>query len=261
MITSTRNRKIQHVRALLGHGRARRAAQSFVVEGVRLVEEAFEGGWEAELVLHSGDLNPRGQALLQGFQERGAIIEAVSPNVMQSASDTQTPQGILAVVHTRSLPLPEQPDFVFIPDGVRDPGNLGTMLRTATAAGVEAVLLPPGSVDPFSPKVLRAGMGAHFRLPIQSLDWEQIAALVQRHQLHVYLAAARQGQPHNQANFRHPLALLIGGEAEGAGSSGKRLADECVHIAMPGRVESLNAAAAAAILLFEVVRQRQAPAI
>jgi TrmH family RNA methyltransferase len=259
MITSARNPKIQHIRALQGRGRARRAAQSFVVEGVRLVEEAFEAGWEAELVLYSGDLNPRGQALLQGYQKRGATIEAVSPGVMQTASDTQTPQGILAVVRTRSLALPERLNFVFIPDKVRDPGNLGAMLRTATAAGVEVVLLPPGSVDPFSPKVLRAGMGAHFRLPIWNLDWGQIAELVQSHHLHVYLAAARQGKPHTQADFRRPLALLIGGEAQGAGSSGKRLADEWVHIPMPGKVESLNAAVAAAILLFEVVRQRQEP--
>jgi TrmH family RNA methyltransferase len=257
MITSAQNPKIQQVRALQGRGRARRAAQSFVIEGVRLVEEAFEAGWEAELVLHSDELNQRGQALLQGFQERGASIEAVSPNVMKAASDTQTPQGILAVVRMRSLPMPERPDFVFILDGVRDPGNLGTMLRTATAAGVEAVLLPVGSVDPFSPKVLRAGMGAHFRVPIQNLDWEQIAGLVHSRHLHVYLAAARQGLPHTQADFRRPLALMIGGEAEGAGSSGRSLADECVHIAMPGKVESLNAAAAAATLLFEVVRQRQ----
>jgi TrmH family RNA methyltransferase len=256
MITSAHNPKIQQVRALQGRGRARHAAQSFVIEGVRLVEEAFEAGWEVELVLHSGELNPRGGALLQGFQERGASIEAVSPNVMQAASDTQTPQGILAVVRMVSLPMPERPDFIFIVDGVRDPGNLGTMLRTATAAGVNAVLLTPGSVDPFSPKVLRAGMGAHFRIPIQNMEWEEVARLVHDHHLHVYLAAARQGQPHTRADLRRPLALIIGGEAEGAGSSGRGLADECVHIAMPGRVESLNAAAAAAILLFEVVRQR-----
>jgi TrmH family RNA methyltransferase len=257
MITSTRNPKIQHVRTLQGRGRTRRAEQSCVIEGVRLMEEAFEAGWEAELVLYSGDLNQRGQALLQSFQERGTTIEEVSPNVMKAASDTQTPQGILAIVHMRRLALPEQLNFAFIVDGVRDPGNLGSMLRTAIAAGAGAALLPPGNVDPFSPKVLRAGMGAHFRLPIESLDWEQIAELVQRYQLHVYLAAARQGVPHTQADFCRPLALLIGGEAEGAGSIGRKLADECVHIAMPGKVESLNAAAAAAILLFEVARQRQ----
>jgi TrmH family RNA methyltransferase len=257
MITSAHNPKIQHIRALQRSGSTRRAEQACVIEGVRLVEEAYQAGWEVDLVLHSGDLTQRGQALLQGFLERGATIEEVSPNVMKSASDTQTPQGILAVVRTRRLALPERLTFAFILDSVRDPGNLGSMLRTATAAGVEAVLLPPGNVDPFSPKVLRAGMGAHFRLPIESLDWEQVVDLVGSHQLHVYLAAARQGMHHTQADFRQPLALLIGGEAEGAGFSGRELADECVHIAMPGKVESLNAAAAAAILLFEVVRQRQ----
>lgn len=257
MITSARNPKIQHIRALQRRASTRRAEQACVVEGVRLVEEAFNAEWEVEMVLHSGDLTQRGQALLQGFRERGATIEAVSPNVMKAASDTQTPQGILAVVHTRRLALPERLTFAFILDGVRDPGNLGSMLRTATAAGVEAILLPPGNVDPFAPKVLRAGMGAHFRLPIESLDWEQVVGLIRSHQLHVYLAAARQGATHTQANFRRPLALLIGGEAEGAGFSGRELADDRVHIAMPGNVESLNAAAAAAILLFEVVRQRQ----
>lgn len=259
MITSTRNPKIQHVRALQGRGRTRQAAQSFVVEGLRLVEEAVGAGWDAELVLHSGELNRRGQALLQAFQERGTAIEAVSPHVMEAASDTQTPQGILAVMRTRSLPLPVKLNYAFIPDGVRDPGNLGSMLRSAAAAGVEAVLLPPGSVDPFSPKVLRAGMGAHFRLPVLSLGWEQITKLVRRHQLHVYLAAARQGMPHTQADFRRPLALLIGGEAEGASTEGQQLADDWVQITMPGGAESLNAAVAAAILLFEVVRRRQEP--
>jgi TrmH family RNA methyltransferase len=259
MITSTRNPKIQHVRALQGRGRTRQAEHSFVVEGLRLVEEAVGAGWDAELVLHSGDLNQRGQALLQAFQERGTAIEAVSPHVMRAASDTQTPQGILAVLRTRNLPLPGQLNFAFIPDGVRDPGNLGSMLRSAAAAGVEAALLPPGSVDPFSPKVLRAGMGAHFRLPVLSLGWKQITELVRHHQLHVYLAAARQGTPHTQADFRRPLALLIGGEAEGASAEGQQLADDWVQIAMPGGAESLNAAVAAAILLFEVVRRRQEP--
>lgn len=257
MITSTRNPKIQHVRALQGRRRTRRAAGSFVVEGVRLVEEALNAGWETELVLHSGDLKQRGQVLLRAFEERGTAIEAVSPHVMQAASDTKISQGILAVVQTRNLSLPERLDFAFIADGVRDPGNLGSILRSAAAAGVGGVLLPPGSVDPFSPKVVRAGMGAHFRLPILSLEWEQISELMQDHELYVYLAAARQGPAHTQADFHRPLALLIGGEAEGAGAQGQRLADECVHIPMPGGAESLNAAAAAAILLFEVVRQRQ----
>lgn len=256
MITSTHNPKIQNIRALQARSRARRAAQSFVVEGVRLAEEAVAAGWEAQLALYSADLEARGRAVVDTFAARGVEVEEVTPQVMRAASDTQTPQGILVVLPLRPLPLPEVLDFAFIPDGVRDPGNLGTMLRTAAAAGVGAVFLPPGTVDPFSPKVLRAGMGAHFRLPIHSYSWEEIGARLQAGALEVYLAAAGAGQAHTRSDFRQPLALIIGGEAEGAGSEAQHLAGARVHIPMPGGVESLNAAIAAGILMFEVVRQR-----
>jgi TrmH family RNA methyltransferase len=150
-------------------------------------------------------------------------------------------------------------DFVFIPDAVRDPGNLGTMLRTAAAAGVGAVFLPPGVVDPFAPKVVRAAMGAHFRVPVYPLSWEEIHNHLNAYALRVYLAAAGAGQVYTQADFRSPLALIIGGEAEGAGQQARQLAAEYVHIPMSGDVESLNAAIAGAILMFEVVRQRSSP--
>jgi TrmH family RNA methyltransferase len=180
--------------------------------------------------------------------------------VLASVSDTQTPAGILAVLSRQDFPLPEKPDFIFILDGLRDPGNLGTILRTANAAGVQAVLLPPGAVDPFSPKVLRSAMGAHFHLPLHSLGWPAISAYCRQHGLAVYLADASRGQAHTQADLRLPLALILGGEAAGAGNEAAQLAGQRLHIPMPGQAESLNAAVAAAILLFEVVRQRQAVA-
>jgi TrmH family RNA methyltransferase len=130
------------------------------------------------------------------------------------------------------------------------------MLRTSAAAGVGAVFLPPGAADAFAPKVVRAGMGAHFRLPIHSLDWDAIREQVATRGLRVYLADARAGVVCFQADFRSPCALLIGGEAGGASEAGQALAQQSVHIPMPGGSESLNAAAAAAVLLFEVVRQR-----
>jgi TrmH family RNA methyltransferase len=256
MITSTKNPKIQYVRSLLGTAHNRREAQAFVVEGVRLAEEALAAGWEAQLVLHTEELGPRGQALVAGFARQGAQVEQATPEVMRSTSDTQTPQGILAVLARRALPLPVGLDFAFIADGVRDPGNLGSMLRTAAAAGVGAVFLPPGTADAFAPKVVRAGMGAHFRLPILSGAWDEIEARLSGAGWNVYLAAAGEGAAYTQADFRAPLALIIGSEAEGAGEDAARVAQWRVHIPMPGRMESLNAAAAASILLFEVVRQR-----
>jgi TrmH family RNA methyltransferase len=187
----------------------------------------------------------------------GAEVLSVAPHVMQTASDTQTPQGILAVLPIQRLPIPERANFVSILDGVRDPGNLGTILRTALAAGMDAVLLPPGTVDPFSPKVVRAGMGAHFKLPIHTLEWDEIRQIAKSLHLILYLADSSGGQPHHKSDFVSPLALIIGGEAEGAGVEAQGLAASRVHIPMPGEAESLNAAVAAAVLMFEVVRQRQ----
>jgi TrmH family RNA methyltransferase len=256
MITSARNPRIQWVRSLQSRSRDRREEGAFVVEGVRLVEDALAAGWDFRLALYTDDLNERGRSLVAALAARGIPVEQVTPQVMRAASDTETPQGILAVLPLPGLAMPEQLDFLFIPDAVRDPGNLGSMLRTASAAGVQAVVLSPGAVDAFAPKVVRAGMGAHFRLPLLSLGWEEIRAHIRRAGLRVFLASAGQGTVCWQADFQRPLALIVGGEAEGAGSEAQALADEQVQIPMPGRLESLNAAAAAAILLFDVLRQR-----
>jgi RNA methyltransferase, TrmH family len=258
MITSVHNPKIQWVRRLQSRSRERREAQAFVIEGVRLVEEALHAGWQASLVLYESSLDERGMQVVQSFAVQGAVIEEVSPEVLQAASDTETPQGLLAVLPLRTLPLPEQVDFVFIPDGVKDPGNLGSMLRTAASAGVNAVLLPEATVDVYAPKVLRAAMGAHFRLPVLILSWAEIRRTLERSGLRVYLADARTGISYTSADFCSSLALVVGGEAQGASPFAADLATARVHIPMPGGMESLNAAIAAALLLFEVVRQRQA---
>lgn len=256
MITSTSNAKIKSVRALNSRARTRRDEAAFVIEGVRLVEEAYLAGWPAQLLLYTEDLNERGRNLVDAYAGKGAEADLVSPEVMGSASDTRSPQGLLAVLPMRELSLPESPDLVFIPDQVRDPGNLGAILRTCAAAGVSAVLIPPRSVDIYSPKVLRAAMGAHFRLPALELGWTEIRDYLDTAGLRVFLASASQGMVFTRVNFTEPLALIVGSEASGAGQAARETADDRVHIPMPGGTESLNVAAAAAILLFEVVRQR-----
>jgi RNA methyltransferase, TrmH family len=254
MISSPQNPRIKWLHALQSQARHRREEHAFVVEGVRLAEEALVGGWNASLVVYTDDLNERGMAVVEGFGARGAAVELVSESVMRFASDTETPQGLLVALDWRPLPLTAPLDFVFIPDKLRDPGNLGTMLRTAVASGVQAVLLPPETADAFAPKVLRAGMGAHFRLPIQSLDWDEISKTISG--LNIYLASAGDGLAYTRADFKSPLALIVGGEAEGASPQAIRLSTGRVHIPMPGGSESLNAAIAAGVLMFEVLRQR-----
>jgi TrmH family RNA methyltransferase len=254
MITSAQNPRLKLTRSLLGQAKARREEQAFVAEGVRLVEEALAAGWPFRFVLHTPDPGSRAARLLQNLAERGVELEPVEAALLNSVSETETSQGIVAVLEQRTLPLPPAPDFLLILDRVRDPGNLGTLLRSAHAAGAQAVLLPPETADPFNPKVVRAGMGAHFRLPILSLDWEGIRGRLSG--LTVFLAEMEGAIPCWQADLRPPLALIVGGEAEGASQAGRQLADRLVCIPMPGGNESLNAAVAGSILLFEVVRQR-----
>jgi len=255
MITSSSNAKIKLVRSLQGRSRQRKAEKAFVAEGVRLVEEAVDEHWPMDFMLYDETLSERGLALIQRLREMEiADISQIIPDLMAEISDTETPQGILAVLARQRLPLPSSPSFILIADRIRDPGNMGTLLRTAEAAGVEGVLLAPGTVDAFSPKVVRAGMGAHFRLPILEQTWEEIQAVVKG--MPVFLAESGKGLPLWRANFQQPLALLIGGEAFGASPKGTALATQKVTIPTPGHAESLNAAIAAGILIAEVLRQR-----
>jgi TrmH family RNA methyltransferase len=238
----------------MGRPKERQEANAFAAEGVRLVEEALEKGWPFRFVLYGEGLSGRGGALIEKLKTKNVDCEPVAGPLLQALSDTGTPQGILAVLESSPLPVPEQLSFVLILDQIRDPGNLGTLLRSAAAAGAQAVCLPPETADAFAPKVVRAGMGAHFRLPIRSLTWDGIRSLTSG--LHVFLAEMEAALPCWQADFRSPLALIVGGEAEGASQEARVLASTFVKIPMPGGSESLNAAIAGAVLMFEVVRQR-----
>jgi TrmH family RNA methyltransferase len=209
------------------------------------------------LVLYTEALadEARGKALLATLRGLEAPCYAVSEAVMEACSDTVTPQGILAVLPFPDLAPPEPPTFVLIGDRLRDPGNLGTLLRTALAAGVEQVLLAPGTVDFSNPKVLRSAMGAHLRLPIVDADWDTIAEVVSG--CDVWLAAAAGGRCYTEVDWTRRAALILGSEAHGAGETAYSLAQGRVSIPIQPAVESLNAAVAAAVMLFEVVRQRR----
>jgi RNA methyltransferase, TrmH family len=254
-ITSSSNPKIKLVRALQTQAQQRKGQGAFVAEGVRLLEDAISAGWPMDYILFDQTLSERGQALLDTLKEQPApAVFEISPDLMAEISDTETPQGILAVMKSTTLPLPADPSFVIVADQVRDPGNLGTMLRTAEAAGADAVLLTPGTVDAFSPKVVRAGMGAHFHLPIEHKPWHEIHDYLKG--LPVFLADSNADLTLWDADLRQPCALLIGGEAFGASSLGEEAATHRITIPMVGRAESLNAAMAASILMAEVIRQR-----
>jgi len=253
MITSSQNPKLKLVRALMGRPKERREANAFVVEGVRLIEEAIKAGWTFQFVLYSDGLNERGQDLLKVLIAHRVEVDEVAGDLLQKLSDTETPQGILAVLEFTDLPIPDSLNFILIPDQIRDPGNLGTLIRTAAAAGAQAIFLPDETADAFAPKVVRAGMGAHFCLPIHVLTWDEIRENTK--DLQVYLADM-DGQPCWESDLRKPLALIVGSEAEGASEEGRKLATQKICLPMAGNVESLNAGVAGSVLMFEIVRQR-----
>lgn len=253
MITSNQNSKIKLVRALLGRSKERREAGAFVADGVRLVEEAVKANWNCRFALYDETLSERGRLQVEGLKLRGVDVEEVSASVMKSISETEAPQGILAVLELTQLPITNHPNFILIPDQIRDPGNLGTLLRSAAASGVDVVLIPPETTDAFAPKVLRSGMGAHFRLPIHSMSWEEIAKTTAGLQIYV---ADMDGQSCWETDLRQPVTLIIGNEAEGVRESARKLASGKISIPMSGETESLNAGVAGSVLMFEVMRQR-----
>ncbi len=254
MITSPHNPRLKLARALHS-GRGRRRAGAFLLEGLRLIEDALAADWPLRWALFSRPLNPRGERLLAQLRQAGVPVEEAAPRLLAEAATTATPQPWLAVADLPALAWPERANFVLVPDQVRDPGNLGALLRTAAAFGVQAVCLPPGSSDPFAPKVVRAGMGAHFRLSILRQPWETLLPALRERGLKLVLADMAGEQISWEADLRPPVALIVGGEAEGASAAARQSADLVVRLPMPGGMESLNAAVAGALLLYESLRQ------
>src|SRR5450432_3814370 len=161
MITSPHNERVKLVRALQSSGKSRRKENRIVLEGVRLIGDALLSGVTPDFVLYTQDAiadDQPGSRLFADLQMRQVVCLEVMTDVMVHAADTEAPQGVIAVTPLPQLPLPSPITLALICDGVADPGNLGTMLRTAGAAGVDVVMLMPGCVDAFNPKVLRAGM-------------------------------------------------------------------------------------------------------
>jgi TrmH family RNA methyltransferase len=271
MITSTAN---QHVAALnaLHTSKGRDTAGWFLIEGPHLLEAALESHVVPRLVLCDPETLERtaiGRALLDRLREMrtaGADVFDASAAAIARACDTQTPQGIVAAVEQRDV----APDLVrarrrgrsralmLVLDALSDPGNVGTVLRTALAADVDEVLLAPGCADPLAPKVVRAGSGAQFHLPVRAdLTWEEIAERLAGAPAvrQVLLAVAGARQAYDACDLTQRTALIVGNEAHGPSLEAKRQATERISIPMWNRVESLNAAIAASVILFEAARQ------
>ena len=241
------NPKVQRLRRLLGRRSARREEAALVVEGRAMAELAAEAGHTVEAVFVPAGAEPPGGALA------GAPCHALAPGVLERVATTETPQPLLAVVRYRPAATDVLADagFVVVAAGLSDPGNLGTILRTAEAAGADAVATTPDTVDVTNPKVVRAAAGAVFLLPIvDQVELGEVRSLG----LRLLGTAAGGGTPYTSADLTGRVAVVVGNEAHGLPDDTP--VDEWISIPHAGRAESLNAAMATAVICFEAMRQR-----
>lgn len=274
LITSTTNPRIGKLRTLQT-ARGRKKSGLFLLEGLNVLEAALAANYIPDEVYYQPELlrrTARGTSLLQRLlrlpEAPGERLFEVSERVIEAVSDAQTSQGVLAVLSQAILDadrlaaqrLQVSRPALLILDDIADPGNLGTILRTALAADVARVLLTPNCVDYYSPKVLRAAVGTHLFLPVeQGISWEMIAERVRQHcdgMMRVLLAEANSDQLYFAEDLTRPFALIIGNEAHGASQEAFRLATTSIHIPLTGGVESLNAGLATGVILYEAVRQK-----
>ena len=251
-ITSRQNPLIARLRKVGADKKTRRAQGVFLCEGDKLVEEALRWEGQVETLLVSEGVAPPA-----GVPQGVRLVE-VPADVLKSVSTVDTPQRMLAVCRTPALTPPEglAPGRYLVLDGVQDPGNVGTVWRTADAFGAEGLVLLPGCAEPFSPKTVRATMGACFRLPVWELKLEELTTLLEGAKLPLYATALGEHTADvGQANLKRG-AVVIGSEGRGVSPQVLEACAMTLKIPMRERCESLNAAVAAAVVLWEGWRSR-----
>jgi len=262
MIESLQNEQVKHV-VSLQWPKARAQAQLFVVEGWRFVAEAVRRNAPITKVFVCLDREtPEWESLHEALCERGIAYEEVNQRVLRKMTATEEPQGILAVVRQTSYTWADlqidRKSVLLILDGIQDPGNLGTILRTALASGVSYVCLTPGTVDLYNPKVLRSTMGAIFSLVLLPGQLpEDILGFCKEQGLSVFMGDILGSSVYHTQLTEGPLALVVGNEGKGPSPVFRNDEVHCVTIPMTHDVESLNVAIATGILLYEIVRQRE----
>ncbi len=255
MITSTSNSQVRQAAALAKKARERKKTGLFLAEGRKMCEEAPES-WLEKVYMTERYLEEHGEP------KKGVPCEIVTEEVMRAMADTQTPQGVLALVRQPEWDLSdvwkgENPHIILL-ETLQDPGNLGTILRAGEGAGITGVIMNRETADVFNPKVIRSTMGSIYRVPFVYTDClEDAAREAKARGIRLYAAHLKGERSYDQEDYRSGCGFLIGNEARGLTEAAASLADCYIKIPMLGQVESLNAAVAASVLMYETARQRR----
>ena len=254
-ITSASNERVKHARRV----RDGREPDIIFVDGLRLAEEALKSGITVDAAfIASGNDDARLVALVEQLVAIRAPLFWTQSDVLDGMSDTVQSQGIILIAkRPERVSFPAGTLFLAL-DRIQDPGNMGTLLRTAEAAGADGVIALGGSVDVFSPKVLRSSMGSAFRLPVMTdVTAEMLLQLKREHRLHLVAASGEGELDYTDYDWRVPTLLLLGNEGRGVSPNLMTACDTRLRIPMANGVESLNVAAAGAVMLFEAARKRR----
>jgi TrmH family RNA methyltransferase len=256
---SKQHQKVKRLRRLVGRRSARQAEGVFVLEGAKVVSEALDAGARIEAVYTAA--GARDEPVARRAFDAGVRVFELAPGVMEQVADAVTPQPVLAVAAYVDVPVDEVLDaqLLLVCVDVRDPGNAGTVLRSAEASGVGGVLFCDGSVDLYNPKTVRASAGALFHVPVVA-GGNPVETLerIGESGFRRLGTAARGGTPYTDVDLRARVAIVLGNEAHGLDEDTVTRLDGLVTIPMEGRAESLNVGMAAAVICFEAARQRRA---
>lgn len=262
LVESKNNSRVKYVKKL-ARRRFRDREGKFVLEGFRAVEEVLKLSGTVEFILFSPSARAtsRGEQLFAAAREAGIAAVEVAENIMRDLAGTETPQGVLAVVCRREVSLDDilstSPSLLVLVDGVQDPGNLGTIVRTSAGAGAQGLILLPGTVDLYNPKTLRSTMGNIFKLPVvMAGQRSEVLKKIRNAGLELVVGDPRAEKAVFEIDLTGPVVIAVGNEARGVQEDILMHSRHRVHIPMSAGVDSLNVAVAAGIMLYEVVRQR-----
>lgn len=259
-ITSPKNKLIKDIKSLYRR-KGRQKYKAYLIEGIKIVEEAIENNYPVKYIIYTDLLleNEEGKDFFLKICDFDNLVY-VPKNIFKEISDTENPQGIMGISNIIYRDNEEiynlgNKSFLFL-DGVQDPGNMGTIIRTADAFNIAGILIREGSVDPYNPKVIRATMGSIFRVPLYFTKGIEELERLKSKNIHIYSTALDGSIPLYNADFKEDFILSIGNESKGVSKEVFALSDKLIKIPMTGKAESLNAAVAASIIMYEAMKQR-----
>lgn len=256
IITSKDNKIIKDIKKLK-EKKHRIASNKFIVEGFRFVAEALESSFFIPFLVVSEKVEGKFKNLkLKEKVKESTNIIFVSEEIFKSICSTDTPQGIAAVVENKTAQIDNNEGFYILTDKVQDPGNMGTIIRTANAAGAKGIIITKGTVDIYNDKTLRATMGSIFKIPIVIDEDLRILKSLKNKGFKLVVSSLDTNNNFYDINLKNKIIIAVGNEGSGISDEIYNLSDEKIKIPMPGNVESLNVAVAASIMMFEAVRQR-----